>query len=474
MPQKASTDRFVAEMCRQSFYQFFLEFWPLIAAEKLHEAWYIRKLCDELQYISERVFRDESKLYDLIWNCPPGTSKSSVVSILWQPWVWTRMPSARFITGSYSERLALDLSRKSRDVVLSEKYQRLFPRIKLREDQNTKGYFANTQGGIRYAVGVGGSVIGIHAHFIAVDDPIDPQAALSDLLLAESNNWMSETLSRRKVNVMKTVTVLIMQRLHQDDPTGNMIDRGGRIKQFILPGDDTWEIKPSQYREFYQEGLLDPERLPREGLNEAYKELGEAGYAGQIGQSPIPRGGAMFKVDRLTFATEAPSSWTRGPIRYWDKAGTLKGGAYTVGTKEALSHDGKLWVLDVVRDQLDSGRREQLIDNTAVLDGKKCRTVVEQEPGSSGKGDAESTVRRLTRKGYRASMDKVTGDKELRADLFSQWVNLGDVVMLIAPWNRDFIQELRYFPRSKYKDQVDSASGAASQLIKPRTRIGVL
>jgi predicted phage terminase large subunit-like protein len=471
---KASTNRFVAEMCRESYYEFFLEFWPLVAAETLHDAWYIRKLCDELQAISERVFRSVPKEYDLIWNCPPGTSKSSIVSILWQPWIWTRMPSARFISGSYSERLALDLSRKSRDVVTSEKYRRLFPNIQLRDDQNTKGYFANTKGGIRYAVGVGGTVIGIHAHFIAVDDPIDPQGALSDLILADSNNWMTETLSRRKVNVMLTPTVLIMQRLHQDDPSGNMVERGGRVRQFILPGDDTWEIKPTTLKEYYsQDGLLDPVRIPREGLDEAYRELGEAGYAGQYGQSPIPRGGAMFKVDRLHFATQLPTKWKRGPIRYWDKAGTLKGGAFTVGTREALSLDDKLWVIDVVRGQWDSGLREKKIDETAALDGKSTRQDFEQEPGSSGKGDAEASVRRLTQKGYRASADKVTGDKELRADLFSQWVNLGDVVIYVAPWNRDFIQELRFFPRSKYKDQVDSASGAASRLIKPRTRIGV-
>jgi predicted phage terminase large subunit-like protein len=477
MAKKAvATDRFVAEMLRMSYHQFFLEFWPCIAAERLVDSWYIKKLCDELQVLSERVFLDQPKNYDLIWNCPPGTSKSSIVSILWQPWVWTRMPSARFISGSYSERLALDLSRKSRDVVTSEKYQSLFPEVQLREDQNTKGYFANTRGGMRYAVGVGGTVIGIHAHFIAVDDPVDPQAALSDLELASVNHWMTETLSRRKVHVMLTPTVLIMQRLHQDDPSGNALARGIRVRHCCVPADTTWDVKPESFREFYTDGLLDPSRLPREALDQAYKELGEAGYAGQYGQNPVPRGGAKFKVDRLMYrhSNEIPKLWRRGMVRYWDKAATAKAGCFTVGCKIGLDMADNIWILDIVRGQWDSGTRENIILNTAKLDTKVTKQWVEQEPAGSGKESAESTIKRLILAGLRCGADKATGDKEMRADAPSEYVNLGKVVLVVAPWNKDFVEEMRFFPRSKYKDQVDAFSGGFAKLVERKTRIGAL
>ncbi len=471
--RKVRTDKFTAAMCRESYYSFFLHFWPLVAAEKLVDSWYIHKLCDELQDLSERVFLDQPKTHDLIWNCPPGTSKSSVVSILWQPWVWTRMPSARFITGSYSERLALDLSRKSRDVVVSEKYQTLFPEIKLREDQNTKSHFANTQGGMRYATGVGGSVTGMHAHFIAVDDPIDPLASLSDLMLLEANTWMKETLSRRKINIMLTPTVLIMQRLHQDDPTGNALERKAPVRHCCVPCDTSCEIKPESFRQFYSEdGLLDPIRLPRSALEDAFDTLGEAGYACQYQQSPVPRGGAMFKVDRLNYQTTAPTVWKRGPVRYIDKASTKGGGAFTVGVKMALDQQDRVWILDVIRGQWDSGTREQIILNTAELDGKKVKIGLEQEPGAGGKESMENTVKRLALRGFRTIVDKPTGDKELRADPFSAYVNLGKVVLLNAPWNRTFVEEMRYFPRSKYKDQIDAASGAFAVITKQRLRVG--
>lgn len=475
--KKAATNKFVAEVCRQSYYQFFLEHWPLIAAEKLVPSWYIKKQCDELQVITERVFEDKPKEYDLIWNCPPGTSKSSVVSVLWQPWIWTRMPSARFISGSYSERLALDLSRKSRDVVLSEKYQSLFPEIVLSEDQNTKGYFVNTKGGIRYAVGVGGTVIGFHAHFQAIDDPIDPQGAFSDLDIANVNNWIFETLSRRKVNAMLTPTVMIMQRLAQNDPTGAWLERKRlRVKHFCLPCDDSWEIKPPELKEFYQEGLLDPIRLPRIALEEAFDTLLEYGYASQMGQQPTPRGGAMFKVDKLSyrFLEEAPKIWKRGPIRFWDKAGTRKGGAFTVGAKMAEDLNGYVWILDVIRDQWNSGKREEMILETAKEDGKRTRTGCEQEPGAAGKQSAEETVHNLGLIGRRGFAAVASGDKELRADLFSQSVNSGKVILVKAPWNHEYVEEMRFFPRSRYKDQIDASSGAYAGLRRPKRKIGVL
>lgn len=475
---QASTTKFVAEMCRRSYYDFFVEMWRIVNDEPLHQGWYIRRLCDELQSISERVFRGEPRERDTFWNCPPGTSKSSGVSVFWQPWIWTRMPSARFISGSHSERLALDLSRKSRDVITSPKYADLFPEIKLREDQNTKAYFVNSRGGMRYAVGVGGSVIGMHAHFIAVDDPLDPQGALSDLILEEANTWMRETLSRRKVNLMLTPTVTIMQRLHQNDPTGEAIERTkGKVNLFVVPADTSWEIKPPSLKQFYSEdGLLDEVRLPAESLEEARETLGEAAYAGQYGQNPVPRGGAMFNVEKFSIVdhSKIPTRWKRGLLRYWDKAASYKRGAWTVGTWMGLDENEDVWVLDVKRDRLDSGRREKWIDQVAMSDGKRTKVWVEQEPAGSGKESAENTVNRLLLLGFRANMDKVTGDKELRADPFSVYVNQGKVILVKAPWNHTFIEEYRFFPHSTFKDQVDSGSGGFSKLAKSRKIIGAL
>jgi predicted phage terminase large subunit-like protein len=324
-------DKMLAQLCRESFFAFFLEFWQETAAEKLVANWHIEKLCGELQVMAERVFRSEPKEYDLIANCMPGTTKSTIFSILFPAWTWTRMPSARIISGSYADSLALDLSRKSRDVVTCDKYRAYFPEIELREDQNTKGYYTNTRGGFRKAIGVGGSIIGMHGHFLIVDDPIDPLGALSDLILKESNDWMNETLSQRKVDKQIAVLALVMQRLHQNDCTGDMLERNAstpdRIRHICLPCDSIeWPVLPSSWKQYYTEdGLFDPGRYPKSVLDDALRVLGEVGYAGQYGQQPAPRGGSMFRIDRLRYEPSVPMAWKRGPVRYWDKACLIAG-----------------------------------------------------------------------------------------------------------------------------------------------------
>jgi predicted phage terminase large subunit-like protein len=468
---QVSADKFLASECRKSYYQFFLQFWGQVAEEKLRLNWHVEKLCHEMQVISERVFADQPKEYDLLANCPPGSTKSKIVSVLWQPWIWTRMPSARFLSGSYSERIALDLARQSRDLVLSEKYHALFPDIELRADQNTKGYFMNNRGGWRFATGVGGTATGMHAHFIAVDDPLDPIGALSDLVLYEADVWIKETLADRKVEKWLTPTVMIMQRLHQNDPTGAWLRRGGKIRHIVIPAELGWPVLPPEWSRYYKDGLFDPVRFPHEVLAEARKR-GDVYYAGQYGNSPIPRGGAMFHVAQLRFRTDIPTKWKRGPIRFWDKASSHNTGAWTAGVKGGIDMDNQVWILDVRRGQWDSGTREKMIVETGRMDGRRVRIGIEQEPSGAGKEAAVNTVARLALKDLRAYANTVRGDKETRAEDFSVQVNLGNVILVTGPWNHEYVEEMRYFPLSLYKDQIDASSGLYTGLAKQRIRIG--
>src|SRR5690606_25616452 len=110
--------------------QFMKGMWEVIVPESPIWNWHIEYICNELQTVAERVFEGKPKLYDLIINLPPGMSKSSIISIFFPAWVWTRMPTARIISASYSYPLAYDLSRKCRDVIKSDKYRTLFPDIK--------------------------------------------------------------------------------------------------------------------------------------------------------------------------------------------------------------------------------------------------------------------------------------------------------------------------------------------------------
>jgi predicted phage terminase large subunit-like protein len=460
-----------ASILRDSFVDFVRFFWDTICPEKMVENWHIPYLCGELQTMAEKVFRGEPRDEDMIINISPGTSKSTICSIMFPAWVWTRMPSARLICGSYAYMLALELSRKTRMLVESELHRAYFPEVELMDDQNTKEYFVTKQGGGRRAVGTGGSITGFHAHFILVDDPIDPQGALSEADLKAANLWMRETLPTRKVDKALTPTVLIMQRLHQNDCTGDWLSRQRvGVKHICLPAELSDNVKPESTREKYVDGLMDPVRLPRHILRENEVTLGQYGYSGQFGQRPTPRGGGMFRASRIEIDTPPRTFVSR--VRYWDKAGTKDGGAYTAGVLMGKDLEGQWWVTDVKRGQWDSAEREKIIRQTAEIDGIGVIVGVEQEPGSGGKESAENTVRRLA--GFRVRVDRPTGDKVLRADPFSVQVNMGNVKIVRGEWNHAFLEELEHFPNSTYKDQTDACSGAFALQAKVRRRIGGL
>jgi predicted phage terminase large subunit-like protein len=461
---------------KQSFYGFVQEFWDVVIPEDPVWNWHIEYLCNELQFVAERVFDGLPKAYDLIINISPGSTKSTLCSIMFPAWCWTRMPSARLIGASYTHNLAMDLSRKNRDVVLSDKFRQCFPEIQLRDDQSAKSYFINKQGGSRYSVGVGGSVTGLHGHFLIVDDPLDPNKAISEAELKTANRWMKETLPTRKVDKLITPTILIMQRLHQDDCAQNMIDRaeegGAKIRHICLPGEITPDVKPVELRARYIDGLMDVNRLNRAVLKEMFVALGEYGYAGQILQRPVPLGGGMFKTDKIR-VVDAPPYDIKRKLRYWDKAASHNKGAYTVGALLCEDVKGGIGILDIQRGQWEMHTREAKILSTAQVDGRKVRIWIEQEPGSGGKDSAEWTVANL--RGFRAQPDKVgssEGSKELRAEPFASQVNAGNVWMVRSDWNREYLNELSYFPFSKYKDQTDASSGAFNKLTKKRTRVG--
>jgi len=466
----------VRSICKDSFFSFVQEFWDTIITESFIYNWHIPYICDQLQMVAERVFANKTKEYDLIINVPPGSTKSTVASVMFPAWIWTRMPSAKFIGTSYGANLAEDLSRKNRDIILSEKYKHYWPDVIIREDQNAKSYFLNTKGGFRIAVGTGG-ITGYHGHFIVVDDPINPKEAASEADLSKANIWMNETLSTRKISKTVTPTILIMQRLHQNDPTANMIDKSvrNRIKHICLPAEISENVKPVELRLKYKDKLLDPVRLSKDVLIENEKKLGQYGFAGQFGQHPVPPGGGMFKIDRIQFETppdlDDMRKWIK-QIRYWDKAATAGAGMYTVGVRMGLDIKKRFWLLDVRRGQWDSSKREEIIKNTAMTDGRKTPIAIEQEPGSGGKESAESTVRELA--GWKVIVDIPTGDKTSRADTLSVQVNNGNFRMVPAGWNLEYLDEMKYFPMSKYKDQIDASSGAFAQLTKIKKIAGSL
>jgi predicted phage terminase large subunit-like protein len=476
------------ELNNQSLYDFLLYFWPVVSQQAFKGNWHIPYLCKELEQIAARVGDRKPKEYDTIINVPPGSTKTIICSIIFPAWCWTKWPWMRFICASYSGALSLESAESCRDLIRSVVFQEIYPDIDIKEDKDTKSNFRIVKkkfgtsghlpriipGGYRFSTSVGGTLMGFHGDILIIDDPLNPTQAVSDIELANANRWMEQTLPTRKTDKAVTPTILIMQRLHQDDPSGHWLAKQKEnIKHICIPGEIKNyrdKLSPPELAPYYVDDLLDPGRLSWSVLHDLEADLGQYSYAGQIGQDPTPPGGGMFKIDRFSII-ESIERLAQGvvighTVRYWDKAATQDAGCYTVGVKICALSNGRYLILDVKRGKWDTHVREKIIKDTAIADGQGVTIWIEQEPGSGGKESAESTIRNLA--GFAIYAERPTGDKITRAVPYSVQVNNGNIYLLSGGWNRQFVEEHRFFPYSTYKDQVDGSSGGFQKVVQKK------
>ena len=174
--------------------------------------------------------------------------------------------------------------------------------------------------------------------------------------------------------------------------------------------------------------------------------------------------GNVFNREWFKFVDVAPQGGSR--IRYWDKAATEDtGAARTAGV--LMRQVGKAWYIEhVVVGRWNYLKREQIIRQTAEMDGHDVDIWVEQEPGSGGKESAHATIANLA--GFSVHAEAVRGDKGTRAGPYSAQVEAGNVFLVRGPWNGGYVDEMHSFTPtgSGLKDQVDASSGAFNKLAR--------
>lgn len=181
--------------------------------------------------------------------------------------------------------------------------------------------------------------------------------------------------------------------------------------------------------------------------------------------------GDVFQRSWFQIVDECPGDVTR--LRFWDKAATAvkpsasgktKDPDWTVGTLMALHRPTGIWyVEDVVRFRGSPLEVETRIAQTAALDGRGVAVRIEQEPGSSGVNDIDH-YRRSVLVGFDFDGSRPTLSKTERAAPLARAAQAGNVKLLSAPWNREWLDEVAGFPNLPHDDQVDSASGAMNSI----------
>lgn len=269
-----TNDYLNSEICKRSFFHFVKEFWSVIIPDEPIYNWHIPYLCNELQTTVQTVIDDKPKQHDLIVNICPGTTKSTLVSIMLPVWVWVMKPDAVILCNTISNTNATKFAQKRRDIVLSEKFKRYFPKVELRRDSTALSYIKNTQGGEINQYTTKGRITGDHGHIRIDDDPMSYTDAISDAQAEKCIDGFKSFATRNK-SLEKTVYIQVMQRLSAIDTTAHAIRVMDNYKHIVLPAILNDNVQPPELKDRYIDGLLDPIRLSRENLNSIKKGLSD-------------------------------------------------------------------------------------------------------------------------------------------------------------------------------------------------------
>ncbi len=279
--------RRLAEFVRQA--------WPLLEpATPLVWGWHMTAVCEHLEAVSAGA------LPKLIITIPPGSSKSTIVSVMWPVWHWLRRPATRFLTASYSGELAVRDALRSRRVIESPWYQsRWGGRFHLAGDMNLKSRYENNLTGQRIAISVGSATTGERGDITLIDDPHNVRQAESEAVRTGTLLWHDESFYNRLNDPKRGGRVVMGQRVHERDLIGHLLARGG-WEELRIP--EEYEVdRPCRTALGWSDPrtaageLMRPERFGRAEVDDARKTLGEVAYAAQHQQRPTPRGGAAFR-----------------------------------------------------------------------------------------------------------------------------------------------------------------------------------
>ncbi len=282
-------------------------------------------MADYIEILAARLEECRTgKIRRLIINLPPRYLKSHCASVAFVAWCLGYDPSAQIICASYGQDLADKLARDCRSLMSTAWYQTLF-RTRLMADKRAVNDFTTTEMGFRMSTSVGGVLTGRGADLILIDDPLKPDEALSESQRKSVNDWYDNTLVSRLNDKSTGCIIIIMQRLHQDDLVGHVLEQENwEVVSFpaIAEEESRHIVETCLGRRSYRRvagSALHPERESLPMLANIRARMGEYNFLSQYQQTPIPVGGAMVKQEWLKVYTpeEKPQKFDF-IIQSWD------------------------------------------------------------------------------------------------------------------------------------------------------------
>jgi predicted phage terminase large subunit-like protein len=472
------------ELAQRSLSYFAKQAWHVVepSTEYTH-GWHIDAICEHLEAVSSGQIRN------LIINIPPRHAKSLLISVFWPVWTWTIKPEIRWLFASYADSLAVRDSLKCRRIILSPWYQAQWGEVfQLTGDQNAKTRFENSKTGYRVATGVGGVSTGEGGDIVAVDDPIKSFDASSLAARESVIEWWDLAMSTRLNNPKTSAKVVVMQRLHENDLTGHLLEKmqadGEHYEHLCLPVEyeKTQRVTCLGWRDPRTEPneLLWPERFDRKAVDALKRALGSYGTAGQLQQHPSPAEGGLLKrmwwrfwigkdtspapvTTRLADGTIYEHPQVTLPdtfddmIQSWDMTfKDTKGSDFVAGG--VWGQEGaNCYMLDLTHKRMDITATIQAVKDLSVKWPETYAKIVEDKAnGPAVIGMLQGQISGLI------AYDPKAG-KAGRVNAVSPQIESGNVYLphpTIAPWVYEMIDECAAFPNGAHDDMVDQMTQA--------------
>ena len=454
-PQAINNPQLLMKKMQQRFFvAFLLRAWPHVTGgELISWNWHL----DAIAYQLERIANGKSRR--LIVNLPPRNGKSKLISIIWIAFMLGQYPRLGFVCVSYSNELSSKLARDCLSIMESDWYQHLFPATKISKKRSATGDFETTLGGGRLATSVTGTLTGRGGDIIILDDVIKPEEALSEVTRNNVNQWYQSTLSSRLNDKGAGAILCVMQRLHEYDLTGMLLETGG-WDHLSLPAiaieDANIPLTRGKIHHRKEGDLLHPSRESRSVLGDMKAAMGSHAFNAQYQQDPMPAEGNLFHSNWLMRFELATVGRPGEILQSWDTANkTGLTNDYSVCITALVSRRD-VFILNVWRGRLEF---PDLHKKTIELAKEFRPSEILIEDKASGQQLLQALRADNISAMPRPLARSPENDKVTRAAGVSSMVEAGHLYLPSqVPWLEDFEHELLAFPNARHDDQVDALS----------------
>lgn len=436
----------IKEYSLRSFYGFVKALWSQVEPNEYVDNWHIELVCKELQkkfYYYDNIRRNRNMKadmdYDLLFNLPPGSTKSMIASVFFPVWVWLKRPATKIACISYSYKIAEELASKRLKLMQSDLFIEL---VNFKITKTALENIKNNKGGQMFVTSTDGTITGVHFDILINDDPNSPQSIYSEADRKKARRFVTEVLPSRKTNIASSFTITVQQRLHNEDVSGALLESPGKLRHISVPAID------ENGESFF------PSRFPVSFLLGMKEKLGSVSFNAQYMQVTQEASGGIIKKDWLI---EESMAVPRKVTYFIDSAyGGVNADDNAIIGVYKEGNNLYLYSLEVNKFEFP-----ELIHWLKINLPPNAKVYIE------GKASGKSIIQTLrSQTNFNVMEKKVIGGKIERKHSVSPYFESGRIIINKQIKNKQMLIEQLIFDETKNDDILDVIMHSIEQLLK--------